>query len=68
MWPMYPFTHVASFVSVTTAQTDELLDEVKYLQLHIRGLPRRVRDWGLYREVDEKVVNLSTVLPLVSFA
>lgn len=35
------------------------------LQLHIRGLPRRIRDWGLYKAVDERVVNMSTVLPLV---
>lgn len=51
-----------------TPQTDELLDEVKSLQLQIRSLPRRVRDWGVYKAVDEKVVNMSTVLPLVSEA
>lgn len=48
-------------------QTDEILDEVKSLQLHIRGLPRRVREWGVYNAVDERVVNMSTVLPLVGF-
>lgn len=46
-------------------QTDELLEEARSLQLHIRGLPRRVREWPLYRAVDERVVNMSTVLPLV---
>eukprot|EP00752_Nemacystus_decipiens_P011484 g10196.t1 len=46
-------------------QTDELLDEARSLQLHIRGLPRRIRDWGLYKAVDERVVNMSTVLPLI---
>lgn len=49
-------------------QTDELMDEVRSLQLQIRGLPRRVRDWGVYKSVDERVVNMSTVLPLVSSA
>lgn len=49
----------------TQLQTDELLDEVKSLQLHIRGLPRRVRNWSVYKAVDERVVNMSTVLPLV---
>lgn len=46
-------------------QTDQLLDEAKGLQLQIRALPRRVRDWGVYKAVDEKVVNMSAVLPLV---
>lgn len=40
-------------------------DARRSLQLHIRGLPRRIRDWGLYKAVDERVVNMSTVLPLV---
>ncbi|CAM9099296.1 unnamed protein product [Ectocarpus fasciculatus] len=46
-------------------KTDELLEEARSLQLHIRGLPRRIRDWGLYKAVDERVVNMSTVLPLI---
>eukprot|EP00904_Undaria_pinnatifida_P003150 jgi/Undpi1/12836/HiC_scaffold_7.g02503.m1 len=46
-------------------RTDELLEEARSLQLHIRGLPRRVREWALYRVVDERVVNMSTVLPLI---
>lgn len=46
-------------------QTEELLEEVKRQHLHIRGLPRRVRDWGVYKAVDENVSNMATVLPLV---
>ncbi|CAN0303753.1 unnamed protein product, partial [Discosporangium mesarthrocarpum] len=47
-------------------KTDELLDEVKSLQQQIRKLPRRVRDWEAYADVEDRVVNMSTVLPLVS--
>lgn len=57
--------YVLVFTCSILFQTDELLEEARSLQLHIRGLPRRVREWALYRAVDERVVNMSTVLPLV---
>ena len=45
--------------------TEVLLDETKMLQTQIKKLPRRVRDWDVYQNLEAEVRNMATVLPLV---
>ena len=45
--------------------TEALLDEVKDLQMLVKKLPRSIRDWGVYKDLNATVENMATVLPLV---
>ncbi|CAM9358663.1 unnamed protein product [Ascophyllum nodosum] len=46
-------------------RADNLLDEVDSLRLQIQRLPKRVRNWSVFKAVDENVLHMATVLPLI---
>ena len=46
-------------------KTDDLLDQVKQLQVIIRRLAVKTREWAVFHTLDAHVKNMATVLPLV---
>jgi dynein heavy chain len=36
------------------------------MQTQIKRMNRRVREWGVYKDMEERVANMATVLPLVN--
>lgn len=46
-------------------KTDDLIDEVRKLQQQIRQLPKKSREWGIYKYLEQYVKNMATILPLV---
>lgn len=45
--------------------TDELVDETRLLQGQVKALPRTVRGWQVYQQLEANVKNMGVVLPLV---
>ena len=46
-------------------KSDELLDEVRKMQNQLKKLPKKCRDWGVFKRLEIEVKNMSTILPLV---
>lgn len=46
-------------------KTDDLLDEVKKIQSHLKKRPKKAREWGVYKRLEEEVKKMAVTLPLV---
>ena len=46
--------------------TDELVDRTRILQKQIKSLPRRMRSWDVYKNIQTEIKNMATILPVVS--
>jgi dynein heavy chain len=46
-------------------KTDDLLEEIKRIQVQIKRQPKKPREWGAFKRLEIEVKNMATILPLV---
>ena len=46
-------------------KTDDLMDEIKRIQNQLKKQPKKPREWGVFKTLEQNVKNLNTTLPLI---